>query len=178
MKKIKDPLKTIAKSLLSLSKKVEKIAKQADALMPSKPVPAAKKAVAKKTAAKKAVAKKTATKKTATKKTVAKKTAAKKTVAKKTVAKKTATKKTATKKTVAKKTAAKKKPPAAKIAPPKQLAVLDSVFDSIKRAKKGVTVAQIKEKLDLNAKQLSNALYKLSKKGKIEAKSRGLYFKK
>ncbi len=148
MKKIKDPLKTIAKSLLSLSKKVEKIAKQADALMPSKPVPAAKKAVAKKTAAKKTVAKKTATKKA-----VAKKTAAKKTVAK-------------------------KKPPAAKIAPPKQLAVLDSVFDSIKRAKKGVTVAQIKEKLDLNAKQLSNALYKLSKKGKIEAKSRGLYFKK
>ena len=123
MKKIKDPLKTIAKSLLSLSKKVEKIAKQADALMPAKPA-------------------------------------------------------TAAKKTVAKKTAAKKKPPAAKVAPPKQLAVLDSVFDSIKRAKKGVTVAQIKEKLDLNAKQLSNALYKLSKKGKIEAKSRGLYFKK
>ena len=153
MKKIKDPLKTIAKSLISLSKKVEKIAKQADSLMPSKPVPAAKKAVAKKAVAKK---------------TVAKKTAAKKAVAKKTVAKKTA----------AKKTAAKKKPPAAKVAPPKQLAVLDSVFDSIKRAKKGVTVAQIKEKLDLNAKQLSNALYKLSKKGKIEAKSRGLYFKK
>ena len=158
MKKIKDPLKTIAKSLLSLSKKVEKIAKQADALMPSKPVPAAKKAVAKKT--------------------VAKKTAPKKAVAKKTLAKKTATKKTVAKKTAAKKTAAKKKPPAAKVAPPKQLAVLDSVFDSIKRAKKGVTVAQIKEKLDLNAKQLSNALYKLSKKGKIEAKSRGLYFKK
>ena len=163
MKKIKDPLKTIAKSLLSLSKKVEKIAKQADALMPSKPVPAAKKAVAKKT-----VAKKTAPKKAVAKKTVAKKTAPKKAVAKKAVAKKT----------VAKKTAAKKKPPAAKVAPPKQLAVLDSVFDSIKRAKKGVTVAQIKEKLDLNAKQLSNALYKLSKKGKIEAKSRGLYFKK
>jgi hypothetical protein len=153
MKKIKDPLKTIAKSLLSLSKKVEKIAKQADALMPSKPVPAAKKAVAKKTVAKKTAPKKTAPKKTAPKKAVAKKT-------------------------VAKKTAAKKKPPAAKVAPPKQLAVLDSVFDSIKRAKKGVTVAQIKEKLDLNAKQLSNALYKLSKKGKIEAKSRGLYFKK
>ena len=133
MKKIKDPLKTIARSLLSLSKKVEKIAKQADALMPAKPA-----------------------------------TAAKKTVIKKAVAKKTA----------AKKTAAKKKPFATKIAPPKQLTVLDSVFDSIKRTKKGVTVAQLKEKLDLNAKQLSNALYKLSKKGKIEAKSRGLYFKK
>ncbi|MBW2238100.1 MAG: hypothetical protein JRF39_03465 [Deltaproteobacteria bacterium] len=142
MKKVKDQLKTIAKSLLSLSKKVEKIAKQADALRPVKPAPAAKKTVAKKTVAKKTVAKKT----------VAKKTAAKKTVAKKT--------------------------PAKKAALPKQLTVLDAVFDSIKRTKKGVTVAKLKEKLDLNAKQLSNALYKLSKQGKIEAKSRGLYFKK
>ncbi|MBW2711862.1 MAG: hypothetical protein JRC58_08210, partial [Deltaproteobacteria bacterium] len=120
MKKVKDQLKTIAKSLLSLSKKVEKIAKQADALRPVKPAPAAKKTVAKKT--------------------VAKKTAAKKTVAKKT--------------------------PAKKAALPKQLTVLDAVFDSIKRTKKGVTVAKLKEKLDLNAKQLSNALYKLSKQGK------------
>ncbi len=133
MKKIKNQLKTIAKSLLSLSNKVEKIAEQADALMPAKPAPGAKKAVAKK-----AVAKKTA----------------------------------------AKKTAAKKKPPAAKAAPPKQLTVLDAVFDSIKKTKKGVTVAQLKEKLNLNPKQLSNALYKLTKKGKIEPKSRGLYFKK
>ncbi|MBW2571580.1 MAG: histone H1-like repetitive region-containing protein [Deltaproteobacteria bacterium] len=147
MKKVKDQLKTIAKSLLSLSKKVEKIAKQADALRPVKPAPAAKK-------------------------TVAKKTVAKKTVAKKTVAKKTVAKKTAAKKAVAKKT------PAKKAALPKQLTVLDAVFDSIKRTKKGVTVAKLKEKLDLNAKQLSNALYKLSKQGKIEAKSRGLYFKK
>jgi predicted Rossmann fold nucleotide-binding protein DprA/Smf involved in DNA uptake len=84
----------------------------------------------------------------------------------------------AAKKAVAKKTAAKKKTPAAKAAPPKQLTVLNAVFDTIKRTKKGVTVAQLKEKLDLNAKQLSNTLYKLSKKGKIEAKSRGLYFKK
>lgn len=123
MKKVKDQLKTIAKSLLSLSMKVEKIAEQVDALRSVKPAPAAKKAVAKKTAAK-------------------------------------------------------KKTPAAKAAPPKQLTVLDAVFDTIKRTKKGVTVAQLKEKLDLNAKQLSNTLYKLSKKGKIEAKSRGLYFKK
>jgi predicted Rossmann fold nucleotide-binding protein DprA/Smf involved in DNA uptake len=128
MKKVKDQLKTIAKSLLSLSMKVEKIAEQVDALRSVKPAPAAKKAVAKKA--------------------------------------------------VAKKTAAKKKTPAAKAAPPKQLTVLNAVFDTIKRTKKGVTVAQLKEKLDLNAKQLSNTLYKLSKKGKIEAKSRGLYFKK
>jgi predicted Rossmann fold nucleotide-binding protein DprA/Smf involved in DNA uptake len=127
MKKVKDQLKTIAKSLLSLSKKVEKIAKQVDALRPVKPAPAAKKTPAKKTPAKKAAAKKTVAKKAAL---------------------------------------------------PKQLTVLDAVFDSIKRTKKGIAVAQLKEKLDLNAKQLSNALYKLSKKGKIEAKSRGLYFKK
>ncbi len=153
MKKVKDQLKTIAKSLLSLSMKVEKIAEKVDALRSVKPAPAAKKAVTKKTPAKK-----TATKKTSAKKAVAKKTPAKK--------------------AVAKKTAAKKKTPAAKAAPPKQLTVLNAVFDTIKRTKKGVTVAQLKEKLDLNAKQLSNTLYKLSKKGKIEAKSRGLYFKK
>lgn len=133
MKKVKDPLKTIAKSLLSLSMKVEKIAEKIDALRPVKPAPAAKK-----------------------------------TVAKKTVAKKPAEKKPAEK----------KKTPAAKASPPKQLTVLDTVFDSIKKTKKGVTVAQLKENLGLNAKQLSNALYKLSKKGKIEPKSRGLYFKK
>ena len=56
--------------------------------------------------------------------------------------------------------------------------VLDSVYDVIKRAKKGVTVAQLKQKTNLNARQLSNALYKLSKKGQVYAKSRGLYVKK
>jgi len=56
--------------------------------------------------------------------------------------------------------------------------VLDSVYDVIKRSKKGVTVSQLKEKTDLNARQLSNALYKLSKKGQVYAKSRGLYVKK
>jgi hypothetical protein len=142
MKKVKDQLKTIAKSLLSLSKKVEKITKQVDALGPAKPAPAAKKTAAKKAAPKKAVAKKAAPKKA-----VAKKAAPKKAVAK-------------------------------KAALPKQLTVLEAVFNSIKIARKGVTIAQLKEKLDINAKQLSNVLYKLSKKGKIKTKSRGLYFKK
>jgi predicted Rossmann fold nucleotide-binding protein DprA/Smf involved in DNA uptake len=87
-------------------------------------------------------------------------------------AKKTAAKKTAVKKTVAKKAAAKKASPA------QQETMLDSVFDIIKRTKKGVTVAQLKEKTKLNARQLSNALYKLTKKGKIQTKSRGLYVKK
>jgi hypothetical protein len=152
MKKVKDQLKTIAKSLLSLSKKVEKITKQVDALGPAKPAPAAKKTAAKKAAPKKAVAKKAAPKKA-----VAKKAAPKKAVAKK---------------------AAPKKAVAKKAALPKQLTVLEAVFNSIKIARKGVTIAQLKEKLDINAKQLSNVLYKLSKKGKIKTKSRGLYFKK
>ena len=97
---------------------------------------------------------------------------AKKTAAKKAAAKKTAAKKAAAKKTAAKKAAAKK------AAPAQQVTMLDSVFDIMKRTKKGVTVAQLKEKTKLNSRQLSNALYKLTKKGKIQTKSRGLYVKK
>lgn len=55
--------------------------------------------------------------------------------------------------------------------------VLDSVLDVIRRSRNGATIAKLKEKTGLEARQLSNALYKLSKRGKIEAKSRGLYVK-
>ncbi len=58
------------------------------------------------------------------------------------------------------------------------MTVLDAVYDVIKRSKKGVTIAQMKDKTKLDARQLSNALYKLSKKGSIVAKSRGVYVKK
>jgi predicted Rossmann fold nucleotide-binding protein DprA/Smf involved in DNA uptake len=87
--------------------------------------------------------------------------------AKKAVAKKTVVRKVAAKKSAAKKSAA-----------AQQVTMLDNVFDIIKRTKKGVTVAQLKEKTQLNPRQLSNALYKLTKKGKIQTKSRGLYVKK
>ena len=84
-----------------------------------------------------------------------------------------------TKASPAKKTApAKKKSGAGKAAPAGGKTVLDAVFDVIKRTKKGVTVAQLKQKTNLDARQLSNALYKLSKKGQVYAKSRGLYVKK
>ena len=56
--------------------------------------------------------------------------------------------------------------------------VLDTVYDVIKRTKKGVTVAQLKQKTKLDARQLSNALYKLSQRDQVYAKSRGLYLKK
>jgi lambda repressor-like predicted transcriptional regulator len=98
---------------------------------------------------------------------------------KKTVpAKKTVAKKKVVKKAAAKKAAPAKKAAAKKAAPAKQETMLDSVFDIIKRTKKGVTVAQLREKTKLDSRQLSNALYKLTKKGVIQTKSRGLYVKK
>ena len=78
----------------------------------------------------------------------------------------------------AKKAAPAGKPAAKKAAPAGGKTVLDSVYDVIMRSKKGATVAQLKEKTKLDARQLSNALYKLSKKGQVYAKSRGLYVKK
>jgi predicted Rossmann fold nucleotide-binding protein DprA/Smf involved in DNA uptake len=88
-----------------------------------------------------------------------------------------APKKTAAKKKVAaKKVGAKKAAP--KKAPAKPPTVIDSILNAIKKTKKGITIAQLKEKTEFNSKQLSNALYKLTKKGEIEAKSRGLYVKK
>ena len=83
------------------------------------------------------------------------------------------------KKVAAKRTTAPGRRPAAKKAASTMgKTVLDTVFDAIKRNKKGVTVAQLKQGTKLDARQLSNALYKLSKKDQVYAKSRGLYVKK
>jgi predicted Rossmann fold nucleotide-binding protein DprA/Smf involved in DNA uptake len=88
------------------------------------------------------------------------------------------------KKAAPKKAAAKKKPAkrAAKKAPAKKAAagqatVLDTVLDVVKRSRNGASIAKLKEKTKLESRQLSNALYKLSKRGLIKAKSRGLYIK-
>jgi predicted Rossmann fold nucleotide-binding protein DprA/Smf involved in DNA uptake len=78
----------------------------------------------------------------------------------------------------AQKAAPKGKPAAKKAAPAGGKTVLDSVYDVIKRSKNGVSVGQLKAKTQLDSRQLSNALYKLSKKGQVYAKSRGLYMKK
>jgi predicted Rossmann fold nucleotide-binding protein DprA/Smf involved in DNA uptake len=55
--------------------------------------------------------------------------------------------------------------------------VLDKVYDVIRKSRNGATIASLKDKTQLESRQLSNALYKLSKKGKIKAKSRGVYVK-
>jgi predicted transcriptional regulator len=114
MKKIQSELNAVSKSLVALTKKVEKLAQQAAAAQPAKKAAAAPKASAKK----------------------------------------------------------------AKAAAAGGKTVLDTVYDVIKRTKKGVTVTQLKQKTNLDSRQLSNALYKLSKKGQVYAKSRGLYVKK
>jgi predicted Rossmann fold nucleotide-binding protein DprA/Smf involved in DNA uptake len=65
-----------------------------------------------------------------------------------------------------------------KAAPAKSQTVLDRVYAVIKRSKKGATIATLKAKTGLDSRQLSNALYKLSKKSLVRAKSRGVYVKK
>lgn len=90
----------------------------------------------------------------------------------------------AAKKTASKSTKA--KPKVTKAGPVKKVktvkvdkgeTVLNSVFAVIKKSRKGISIAQLKEKTDLNPRQLSNALYKLTKKGSIKSMSRGIYTK-
>ena len=71
----------------------------------------------------------------------------------------------------------KKAPKKNEASPVKQMTVLDKVFDNIKRARKGISIGKIQEKTGLSDRQLSNALYKLSKKGKILSAIRGAYIK-
>jgi predicted Rossmann fold nucleotide-binding protein DprA/Smf involved in DNA uptake len=55
--------------------------------------------------------------------------------------------------------------------------VLDNVMDVISKSKSGANIADLKNKTGLESRQLSNALYKLSKKGQIKTISRGVYVK-
>lgn len=65
-----------------------------------------------------------------------------------------------------------------KAAPARGKTVLDTVYGVIRRSPKGVTIATLKKRTGLDSRQLSNALYKLSKKRMVHAKSRGHYVKK
>ena len=56
--------------------------------------------------------------------------------------------------------------------------VLDNVYKVIKKNKTGANIDKLKKQTQLEPRQLSNALYKLTKKGMIEARSRGVYFVK
>lgn len=92
-------------------------------------------------------------------------------------------KKSAPKAKAAAKKSSAKKSPKKKAAPRKKSSaqggsVLDAVYDAVKRSRKGASITQLKDKTGLKPRQLSNALYKLSKRGDIEAVSRGVYKKK
>ncbi len=79
----------------------------------------------------------------------------------------------AKRKKAVRKTAARKKTSAAR-----GKTVLDTVYGVIRRNPKGVTIATLKKRTGLDSRQLSNALYKLSKKRMVHAKSRGHYVTK
>jgi predicted Rossmann fold nucleotide-binding protein DprA/Smf involved in DNA uptake len=56
--------------------------------------------------------------------------------------------------------------------------MLDGILGMISRSRGGITVERLKKRTGLEARQVSNALYKLTKKGKVETISRGVYVKK
>ena len=72
---------------------------------------------------------------------------------------------------------AKKKAPAKKAVAAGKETVLDSVMGVIAKSKDGADIASLKSQTGLESRQLSNALYKLTKKGMIKSKSRGVYIK-
>jgi len=76
------------------------------------------------------------------------------------------------------KKAAPKKEKANASAAPKGQSMLDTIFGMVSRSRKGITVAQLKKRTGLENRQVSNALYKLSTRGKIETIARGVYIKK
>jgi predicted Rossmann fold nucleotide-binding protein DprA/Smf involved in DNA uptake len=77
-----------------------------------------------------------------------------------------------------KKAPAKKKAPAAKAPVVEEKGtVLENVMEVISKSRSGANIAELKSKTGLESRQLSNALYKLSKKGQIKTISRGVYVK-
>jgi predicted Rossmann fold nucleotide-binding protein DprA/Smf involved in DNA uptake len=105
------------------------------------------------------------------------KTAKKRAAPKVKVAKKAAPPKKATAKKAAKKAAPKEvTPKPVEPTATSDIGLLDNIYGLI--SAEGTTVAEIKEKSGLSPRQVSNALYKLTKKGMIDTKSRGVYVKK
>ncbi len=155
MKDLKKQFKSIAKALQNLSDQFDEVS----AVVEGKGTP-------KKKAAKKVVTKKAAKK--VVKKKVAKKVTKK---AAKKVTKKAAKKVT---KKAAKKVTKKVTKKATSSNPP----VLETILDIIEKGRKGTSIAKLKEKTDFGPRQISNALYKLTKKNLITQKIRGVYIKK
>ena len=56
--------------------------------------------------------------------------------------------------------------------------MLDNIFKMISRSRNGISVERLKKRTNLGSRQVSNALYKLTKKGLVETITRGVYVKK
>lgn len=69
------------------------------------------------------------------------------------------------------------KKPIKKTVSAKQPTAVDAVFAVIKRSKKGVNMATIKQKTGYDNKKVHNLVYKLKKQGKIKSPAKGVYLK-
>ena len=147
-------MKAVQKELLSISKALASLVTKVEKMVEAIDAQGGKAAPAKKAKATKKKAKAPAKKK----------------------AKKAAKAKSAPKKRAAKKKAAPKA--AAKAAASSSNTMLDNILGMINRSRTGITVERLKKRTGLAPRQVSNALYKLTKKGKIETLSRGVYVKK
>ena len=115
-----------------------------------------------------------AKKKSTTKKRVPKKAPAKKTTVKKTTAKKAPAKRTV-KKPKSKSVKAKNIKNAPVKMKAKGLTDTDQVLKIIKRSKKGVAVATLRNKTGFNDKKISNIVYRAFSAGKIKRVDIGIY---
>ena len=61
-----------------------------------------------------------------------------------------------------------------KTAPP---TAIDNIFSIIKKSKKGISAKDLMKKTGYERKSISNAIYKLTKQGKIKTVSKGVYVK-
>ena len=52
-----------------------------------------------------------------------------------------------------------------------------AVMAVVNKSKGGISIGDLKKETGLDSRQLSNALYKLSKRGEIKSVSRGVYEK-
>ncbi|MEW5908392.1 MAG: hypothetical protein AB1659_01175 [Thermodesulfobacteriota bacterium] len=59
----------------------------------------------------------------------------------------------------------------------KKASLVDQVIHVIGKAKKGLNIPALKKKTGLGDRQLSNVLYKLTKKGIVKTEARGIYIK-
>jgi hypothetical protein len=72
------------------------------------------------------------------------------------------------------KTVPEKKAVVRKTAPP---TAVDTIYSIIRKSKRGINTSELMEKTGYERKSVSNAIYKLTKQGKIKTVAKGVYVK-